>query len=365
MVSIYVLELENNKFYIGKTNEPNFRLEQHFNGYGSSWTKKYKPIKILQIISNCDNFDEDKYTLKFMSEHGINNVRGGSFCEINLPEDNKKTIGRMLNGSTDKCYICGMKGHFANKCIFDQYDFCSFFEHENLQFFNCDICNIGFDSIKSFETHKTKYCKRKNANVQIKKDKCFRCGKTGHYSDVCDSTTHVNGKVLENSDDESMFTTCAYCAKKFHSMRKLNVHEKDCEARTYRCICCDKQFKSESEADKHYMQCKKKTTKTKNNCCLRCGRIGHFANDCYAKTHENGNLISDSDEDLIWQCEYCNKEFDYEDDCLNHEKKCKTACYQKNNNKCYRCKREGHYASECYATTDANGKKIYEKSYCY
>src|SRR5579872_1631 len=125
MISIYILELENNKFYVGKTKELNFRLEQHFNGSGSTWTQQYKPIKVLDIKKNCDNFDEDKYTLKFMSEHGINNVRGGSFCEINLSNDNKKTIIKMLNGSNDKCYICGMKGHFANKCILDQYDFCS------------------------------------------------------------------------------------------------------------------------------------------------------------------------------------------------------------------------------------------------
>ena len=83
--NIYILELKNNKYYIGKTNNPTFRLEQHFNSNlrsGSAWTKKYPPIKVIEIIPNCDNFDEDKYTLKYITMYVVNNVRGGSFCQI-------------------------------------------------------------------------------------------------------------------------------------------------------------------------------------------------------------------------------------------------------------------------------------------
>jgi predicted GIY-YIG superfamily endonuclease len=46
MVYIYVLELVEGKYYIGKTNNPGFRIEQHFLSGGSSWTKKYNPIKL-------------------------------------------------------------------------------------------------------------------------------------------------------------------------------------------------------------------------------------------------------------------------------------------------------------------------------
>lgn len=100
MLYIYILELIDNKYYIGKTSNPDFRLETHFNIGESVWTIKYKPIKLIELITGCDNFDEDKYTLKYMEKYGIENVRGGSFCQINLSQENINTINKMLLNST-------------------------------------------------------------------------------------------------------------------------------------------------------------------------------------------------------------------------------------------------------------------------
>jgi hypothetical protein len=102
MLYIYILELESNKYYIGKTSNPQFRLDKHFDGSASVWTHKYKPVKLIELISNCDNFDEDKYTLKYMVKYGINNVRGGSFCLITLSKENISTIYKMIKNSTSK-----------------------------------------------------------------------------------------------------------------------------------------------------------------------------------------------------------------------------------------------------------------------
>ena len=116
MVFIYILQLEQEKYYIGKTTNPTFRLQKHFTSGGSVWTRKYKPISVLEIIPNCDDYDEDKYTIKCMEKYGINNVRGGSFCEIKLSENNIITLNQMIRGVTNKCYICGKDDHFANEC---------------------------------------------------------------------------------------------------------------------------------------------------------------------------------------------------------------------------------------------------------
>ena len=116
MTTIYILELENNKYYVGKTNNIYFRLNDHMNNNGSVWTKKYKPKRLIELIENCDKFDEDKYTLTYMERYGINNVRGGSFCQINLSESTLITINKMITSVNDKCYICGSTSHFAIDC---------------------------------------------------------------------------------------------------------------------------------------------------------------------------------------------------------------------------------------------------------
>ena len=94
MIYIYILKLENNKYYIGKTTNPKFRIENHFNSNGSEWTKMYKPLKLIELISDCDDYDEDKYTRIYMDKYGINNVRGGSFSSIEL---SKETITFLKN----------------------------------------------------------------------------------------------------------------------------------------------------------------------------------------------------------------------------------------------------------------------------
>ena len=115
MVYIYILELENNKYYVGKTKNINKRILDHFQNNGSEWTKKYKPIEIINTYKG-DNFDEEKHTLLTMDKYGIDNVRGGSYCKIELSKQEKQKAMQIINSITDKCYKCGIKGHYAKEC---------------------------------------------------------------------------------------------------------------------------------------------------------------------------------------------------------------------------------------------------------
>jgi predicted GIY-YIG superfamily endonuclease len=74
---VYVLQLECNKYYIGYTErQRDERFLEHFQNNGSKWTKKYKPLDVLKIISGTLQ-DEDEITLQYMKKYGWWNVRGG------------------------------------------------------------------------------------------------------------------------------------------------------------------------------------------------------------------------------------------------------------------------------------------------
>jgi hypothetical protein len=113
---IYILKLENNKYYVGKTLTPFKRITQHFKEIGSEWTKLHKPLEIEEIIPNCDDYDEDKYTRIYMDKYGINNVRGGSFVQVKLSEEDIKILNKMKNGTNDNCFKCGNSDHFVKDC---------------------------------------------------------------------------------------------------------------------------------------------------------------------------------------------------------------------------------------------------------
>mgnify|MGYP001954059819 CR=1 FL=1 len=42
MLFIYILQLEQSKYYVGKTTNPLIRIGDHFDARGSEWTVRYK-----------------------------------------------------------------------------------------------------------------------------------------------------------------------------------------------------------------------------------------------------------------------------------------------------------------------------------
>lgn len=84
METLYVIRLQNNKWYIGKTKNYNHRMDQHVDAKGAQWTKKYSPSQDCSVLGqyNDATWEETKKTLEFMCEKGLNNVRGGEYCQI-------------------------------------------------------------------------------------------------------------------------------------------------------------------------------------------------------------------------------------------------------------------------------------------
>ena len=114
--NIYVLELSDKKYYIGKTADIGKRVADHAVGKGSNWSKIHKLRKIIAVYPVESMFDEDKYTLIYMEKYGIDNVRGGSFSSVELPDFQVKCIERSICHAKGLCYKCKGSGHFSNKC---------------------------------------------------------------------------------------------------------------------------------------------------------------------------------------------------------------------------------------------------------
>lgn len=94
---LYILLCEEEKYYIGVTRKKvEDRFNEHLLGIGCKWTKRYKPIKIIKIIENADEVDEDKWTITYMKEFGIDNVRGGRYNEIKLDNFTKSILEREI-----------------------------------------------------------------------------------------------------------------------------------------------------------------------------------------------------------------------------------------------------------------------------
>ena len=114
---IYILCCSHGKYYVGKTQRNvNDRVLEHFNKYGSAWTKMHPPINIIKSFESTCEFDEDTYTKKYMMMYGIDNVRGGCYVLPALPLHQVLTLKDEFNSAEDRCFKCGEKGHFAKNC---------------------------------------------------------------------------------------------------------------------------------------------------------------------------------------------------------------------------------------------------------
>jgi predicted GIY-YIG superfamily endonuclease len=136
--NVYVLQLEDGYYYIGKSHDVEARYYAHIDGDGCAWTVLHKPVKVAEILEKANPFEEDRMVKQYMGLYGIDKVRGGTYIHENLSIDEINFLQREIWSAQERCMRCGRDNHLAKTCraqtnIYDValYD----------PYIVCDICN--------------------------------------------------------------------------------------------------------------------------------------------------------------------------------------------------------------------------------
>lgn len=223
MEQLYVLQLEDGKYYVGKTKDIRRRVGEHASGSGSSWTTTHKPIKVMEVRPLTGAHDENNTTKDLMKKHGVDNVRGGSYTAVNLPEAVKSVLQSEIRAGSDACFKCGREGHFANKCTeicapdeelewecyhcpqtFATESACNSHERtcrakQEEEEWGCEYCDRTFTTKFGCSVHE-RSCRPPSPPTK-KSGSCYRCGRTGHWSPECYAKTDTDGNDLDDVDE--------------------------------------------------------------------------------------------------------------------------------------------------------------------
>lgn len=343
----YVLELVGGFFYVGKTTQklPE-RLAQHRGGqHGSKWTRRH-PLK--QCVRRCEvsasqaSGWETNTTAQWMLDKGVNRVRGAGLTHDRdyRPHDEDllvRTIGHALDLDFDhvrqriRPQLQEADAAAAGPAV--QRGPAGSFAAAALEW-ECPYCPRDFATEELCEAH-IPACLHALYGTS-----CHRCGREGHWQDDCTHVADVRGDVIDDVWE------CESCGAEFGTEAQANR-------------CC--QGASQGSAGK-----RGRFAGSQGDECFRCGRRGHWQDDCNFSKHVDGRPLEDSDSD-VWACRYCGAEFDIEAEAQRHADRCNAAPSAggkrgrpggSQGDGCFRCGRSSHWASSCFANTHLDGSRL-------
>lgn len=266
--NVYVLQLIDNKYYVGSSKNIDKRYLQHTSGNGSAWTKKYSPLQIIERFENVDSFEETNITKKYMMTYGIDNVRGGAYCTIVLTNEELAIINKEIWSSQGCCVRCGRKGHFVTKCYAKT-------TIDGKSLVNITDPDIDKKIICTEPTHA-----------------CDRCGRDTHKANVCKNKTHINGTRLDITDVKELSNLhCTRCGRNNHNNDK-------CYATT---------SNNGATLDNNVI-IKVNSTNSNVLLCTKCGRDNHTIANCTSTTHIEGYWLQN--------CTRCGRNTHVSDNCF-------------------------------------------------
>ena len=257
---LYVLKLRGGRMYVGSTGNLAKRVGQHKKGTGSAWTRRFPVQSVVSatlVAKAAVHAMETATTKQMMGQHGVHMVRGGAFSEMVLSDATVEVLSRELRHDGNRCFSCGGTGHYVQRCP-------------------------------------EKAVVAAGARVRPGA-RCSRCGRANHAEEDCFASTSVDGEPLFDADSEldsdSEGTdpgyppgSCRRCGRRGHGearcYARTDVHGSEIE---------DVEDAEEDESGDDYDSGDYDSDGV--SCCQRCGRRGHTASTCYARTNVNGKFL--------------------------------------------------------------------------
>lgn len=199
--NVYALRLVGGRYYVGKSENVMHRYQQHLNGVGAAWTRKYAPLALDKTFENVSHFEEDKVTKEYMCKHGIDKVRGGSYVEVELSQFHIEALKMEIWGARGLCTACGRAGHFVadcraktdvsgNRIVYQASAYAN--KRRTYEESDCDE-DDAFECDRTFTTAFGCTVHERSCKGVV----CYRCGNAGHYSSHCYAVRHVKGYYID------------------------------------------------------------------------------------------------------------------------------------------------------------------------
>lgn len=129
---VYVLELEDNKFFIGSMASNaagcspitfEYVMQECKDEMSTiEWLRTYAPIQLEEVRNKSNPYDEVKCMLEYMDDYGIQNVRCSAMSNVELGPGDMDLLRKLVYIPVGKCSTCGSSKHSVQGCSYARWN---------------------------------------------------------------------------------------------------------------------------------------------------------------------------------------------------------------------------------------------------
>jgi len=248
-LTIFVLKLKDEKYYVGTTSNLPETIGNIFLNRGPEWTQLHAIEKLVYESPLKSPWEEDAKVKECMLEHGIDNVRGGSYSAVKLTENEEdilcREISRVLLAEVSSASL----KQTDNK------------EESPLSEEDGDDDSKQYPQVDPKLSEK-KYFKEPEA-------------KSSHLSKLLPSANPIPSFFVSaivpptSAAASATGMLCSRCGRNSHNVSS-------CFAKT--------SLSGQALSDKAPCPIPSSNSNSDGDRCFRCGRKGHWASECYSRS---------------------------------------------------------------------------------